>query len=609
MTPPSPRTWLPWIAAGLVAATFAVYWPAHAFPFVLFDDDAYVFENTFVQRGLTAETVRWAFTTRAVQNWHPLTWLSHLADVSLFGLDAGSHHLVNVALHAANAVLLLLVLRALTGRTWRSAVVAGLFALHPLHVESVAWIAERKDLLSVLFGLLATWAYVAHVRRPGLPRYALVVATFALSLLAKPMLVTLPLVFLLLDAWPLERLRRDGAPGGRSPLALAVEKLPLLALSAASSVMTAWAQREGGAMPTAELVPLGARLANATVAYASYLWKAIWPAGLSVYYPYPDRISFPAVAAALLLLAALTALAAWGAARGHRHLLVGWLWFLGTLVPVIGLVQVGGQAMADRYTYFPLIGPFVAVVWGIADLAAGRRASRWLGAIAAAVLATLAIASAAQLRHWRSTTALFERALAVTTGNWMAHTVLARERLDRGDLGQALAHYGEALRIEPDSPITLTNLGVGLARAGRTGEAGPLFERAVRLDPSYANGWYNLGVYQLERGAVGDAVDGLERARRLDRHDHRIRYHLGLALLRAGDRPGAVARLREAVDLAPSSPEVHTALAVALAESGDLDAAVLHFGEAARLDPQNPVTRENLDAALGAAAAARARRR
>jgi Flp pilus assembly protein TadD len=610
MKPSPPRNPLPWIAAGLVAAVVAVYWPAHAFPFVLLDDDAYVSGNTFVLRGLTAESVRWAFTTRAAQNWHPLTWLSHLTDVSLFGLDAGRHHLVNVALHASNALLLLLVLWALTGRTWRSAMVAALFALHPLHVESVAWISERKDLLSTSFGLLATGAYLAYVRRPGLARYAPVLAAFGLSLLAKPMLVTLPFVFLLLDVWPLDRLRRGASPpGAREPLGLVAEKLPLLALSAASSIATAWAQHAGGAMPGDELVPLGARLANAAVAYVAYLRKAIWPADLCAYYPHPETIPVAAVAASVLLLAAVTGLALWGAARGQRYLAVGWLWFLGMLVPVIGLVQVGGQAMADRYTYLPLVGPFVAVVWGIAELAEGRRWTRWLAAGAVALLAALAVCSALQLRHWRSTTALCERALAVTTGNWMAHTLLARDSLEQGDLGQALAHYEEAVRIRPGSAITLTNLGVGLARAGRSSEAGALFQRAVGRDPSYANGWYNLGVFQLERGAIEEARDALEQARRLEPEDHRVQYFLGLALMRAGDRPGAVARLGEAVRLAPGSAEAQTGLAVALAESGDLDGAVLHFGEAARLDPQNAVARENLEAARAAAAAAGGARR
>jgi hypothetical protein len=507
------------LAALVAALALAVFWPAGSHPFVIFDDALYVFDNPDVLKGLTPEGISWAFGFHAA-NWHPLTWISHMADVSLFGADAAWHHRVGIGWHALNAVLLFLVLRSMTGATRRSAFVAAVFAVHPMHVESVAWVAERKDLLSTFFAILATWGYARYARdrRPA----SLLAATvlFALALLAKPMVVTLPFVFLLLDYWPLRRLSFPPAAEGEGTplLPLVVEKAPLFALSALSCVLTYLAQAEGGAVASAMRAPLGTRVANAFVSYAAYAGKSFWPASLSVYYPLP-RGGVPAwqAAGAAAMLAAVTA----GVLlRGRRSpwLPVGWFWFLGTLVPVIGIVQVGGQAMADRYTYFPMIGLSIVVAWGAAELVPERwpHRSRALAAAAVVVVAVLSLAARERLADWKDSTTLFSQAVGKDRDNWVAWDMLGLAYGHEGDHPKALAAFGESVRINPDYARSRANYGMAAEFLGDSEGALRSFREALRLEPDLPVALYHVGTILASRGDRQGATEAYLRLRAKD---------------------------------------------------------------------------------------------
>ncbi len=441
--------------ASLVLLTLAVYLPVLTHGFIRFDDPVYVTRNPWVKAGLTWDGTAWAFTANVASNWHPLTLLSHMLDCELFGMEPLGHHLTSLLLHTASAVLLFEALRLMTGSIWRSAAVAALFAVHPTHVESVAWIAERKDVLSGFFWMLTLLAWALYVRQPSRKRYAAVALSLAAGLLSKPMVVTLPFVLLLLDVWPLDRKIRIK------------EKLPLFALAAASCVVTVIAQ--SGAIGMASQFPLRLRLANAVLSYVGYLGKTLFPSRLAVFYPMPAEFPAWKVAGAALLLASLTILAL----RAARYVTVGWLWFLGTLVPVIGIVQVGGQAMADRYTYLPTIGLFLIAAWGL------PRKVVW----AAAVLA-LAVGTRLQLRHWEDSESLFRHAAAVTERNFIAHLNLAQIHAERGERGPALEHFRTTLEIRPGMWQAQASLGNTLRRWGRPGKALPHLRNAVRLRPN-----------------------------------------------------------------------------------------------------------------------------
>ena len=449
----------------LVVATFAAYWQVHEFDFVGFDDDSYIYENQQVQHGLSLDNLIWAFTTVTVSNWHPLTWLSHMLDFQLFGMDSGKHHLGNLFFHIVNTLCLLFVFKKMTGSFWKSAMVAGLFALHPLHVESVAWVSERKDVLSTFFWLLTMWAYLVYVKRPSLPRYVPVVLFFVLGLMAKPMLVTLPFVLLLLDYYPLNRLsfpllsEKYKVKGFAT---LVLEKLPLIILAVLSSVMTYYAQQKGGAVATLDGIPLSLRIANSLVAYISYIGKMIYPAHLACLYPFSKMLPWWKVAAAGLVLVAITVMT-FRSARKRPYMIVGWLWYLGTLVPVIGIVQVGSQSMADRYTYVSLIGIFIMIAWGIPELISGIRLKRTgLPVAAVALLCVLWGLTWHQAGYWRDSQTLFEHALSVTSENDTMHYDLANAYKNQGRLDQAVPHYLQTLRIKPDHEKAHNNLGSAL---------------------------------------------------------------------------------------------------------------------------------------------------
>jgi tetratricopeptide (TPR) repeat protein len=562
----------------LLAATLAVYAPVLTHSFLDYDDSAYVTHNRTVQSGLSLAGCRWAWTTFHASNWHPLTWLSHMLDCQLFGLHPAGHHLTSVLFHLANALLLFLVLRCMTAAPWRSALVAGVFALHPLHVESVAWVAERKDVLSTFFGLLALGAYLHYVERPGPARYALVLGAFALSLLAKPMLVTLPFVLLLLDYWPLRRFpaEADQPPGPDEtpprpvPLPrLLLEKVPLLVLSVASCAVTLWAQ-SGHAVVSLERVPLGARLANAVLAYAGYLRKTVWPVDLAVFYPHPGaQVPWGQVLVSGLVLAVVTGLAV-GLRRRQPALLVGWLWYLGTLVPVIGLVQVGGQSMADRYTYFPLIGIFLALAWCVPGRLAARPAARvGLAVGAATVLAACALVTHSQLASWQDEGTVWEHALRVTENNAVAHLYLGTYLYNQGGTGEGVEHLREAARLDPGNALALHNLGLAQLQDGDTDGALELLTRAVALDPQVGLYENSLGLALVRKGRVDEAGRAFREAVRLAPEEAEPHFNLAAALDDQGDHRGATAAYQAGLRLEPKWPAQACRRAVALLQADD----------------------------------------
>ena len=534
------------LSVGLAAATLTAYLPLFDNGFVNFDDDHYIRHNPALKPGLTPDSVRWAFTTGYGANWFPLTWLSWLLDVTLFGLDPRGFHATSLALHAANVVLLFLLLARATGQPWPSAFVAGTLGLHPLHVESVAWAAARKDVLSGLFWLLATTAYLRHAERPRARSLALVAVLLALGLMSKPVLVTLPFALLLLDAWPLRRLPIERWDGARLR-ALVAEKLPLVALVAAASVVTFAVQRRAGAVASAEALPLGARALNACVSYVLYLRDAFWPASLAPYYPHPGE-SLP-VALALAsgaLLVALTALAFVKRAAAP-FAFVGWLFYLGTLVPVIGLVQVGEQARADRYSYLPLAGIAIAIAWTLRSLPLDGRALRAVGALS---LAAAGLITWWQVRVWHDSATLFEHTLRVTGPNGFAHLNLGIARLETGRVGEAVHELEAAVRLHPGSAEGHAALGEALARAGRHADAATHFELALRLDPTLARVHAAYGRSLALRGDRGSALGHLREAIALDPAAAEPHANLGALLLETAE-PGALEHLARAVELAP----------------------------------------------------------
>jgi tetratricopeptide (TPR) repeat protein len=579
------------VALALAAATFAAFAPALGCGFIPLDDPQYVSQNPCVLGGPGAGATRWAFTTFHLCNWHPLTWLSLQLDAALWGADPRGFHLTNVLLHAANAALLFGALRALTGAFWRSAAVALLFGVHPLRVESVAWVSERKDVLSIFFGLAALRVYARYARAPSAPRYLAVFLALALSLMAKATLVTLPCLLLVLDWWPLGRAR-----SGRDWSHLVAEKVPLLALAAAACVVTYLAQQEGGATRSREAFPAAVRVGNAAVACVTYLAKSAWPSGLAFFYPHPKG-SLPAwrVAGASLLLAAVMASTA-ALRRRAPYLLAGWLWYLGTLVPVLGLVQVGEQAMADRYTYFPQVGVLVALSWGVADLAAGRGTLATLAAAAAALaLATLTFG---RLQLWRDPRALLEASLEVTGPNEVILSCLGRAYEDGRDDASAARCFREALATNPESALVLCNIGGLLARAGDLDEAARHLEKARDLAPGYAPVRVFLGgVYGRQDQPAAAAREYEEYCRLVPDSPHGY-IELGKVYARQGDYERAARQFERACRLDPSSVEALLSLGRAEEERGNWASAAECYGGAARLCPGRPEALAGLGVAL-----------
>jgi tetratricopeptide (TPR) repeat protein len=564
-----------WQVAGLclflAAITFAVFGQTLTHEFVDFDDNAYVYENPVVARGLTRKGIIWAFTGVHANNWHPLTWLSHMLDCQLYGLQPGGHHLTNVLLHTATVIALFLVLRQMTGALWRSAFVAAMFAIHPLRVESVAWVAERKDVLSGLFFILTIGAYARYARGAGSPvRYGLVLLLFALGLMCKPMLVTLPLVLLLLDYWPLQRMGPQKLSG------LVLEKLPLLALSAASCVATLVAQHE--AVQSIESYSLPLRFANAVVTGMIYLWQMVYPAGLAVIYPYPHKgLPVWEVALAGTLLAGLSIIA-WKQRRKQPWLSMGWLWYLIMLLPVVGIVQAGNQAHADRYTYLPQIGISIAVVWLVADWRAGRIALT-------AVLAVLMVCAWKQTTYWKNSETLWTRALDCTTSNDMAHYGMGNVFLKKEDWDKAISHYQSALQIKPDYVEARGNLGLALFKEGKTDEAITQFQIALQLHPGYADALFNLGNVFLQKKRLDEAITYYKNGLQTQPDNADAHGNLGIALFETGKVDEAIVQFRIALQIKPNDAEANYNLGNALRETGKMDEAISRLQTALQIKP------------------------
>jgi len=622
-----------------VAITLTVYWRVQGYDFVNFDDGDYVTGNPHVQGGITNANVIWALTTFHAGNWHPLTWLSHMLDYQLFSLKAGMHHLMSLLVHMVNSILLFFVFRRMTGAMWRSAFVAALFALHPLHVESVAWISERKDVLSGLFWMLTMWAYVRYAERPGFNRYLLGLMFFALGLMSKPMIVTLPFVLLLMDFWPLCRVQWGQVCGESSSrfqkaqaLRLVWEKIPLFALVLFSCFMTFLSEQGGNTVVSLNIHPLSMRVSNALVSYITYIRKTFWPNDLAVFYPYPDVITWGQTICAGALLVCVFVLA-FRVSRRFPYLVVGWLWYFGTLVPVIGLVQVGAQAMADRYTYAPIIGLFIIFAWGVPQICQNWSYRKtWLSASAAFLLLILIIVTWKQVGYWKNSITLFENNLRLTSNNYVAHnnlgSALNRQgrteeaiehflqvlRIKPGHVGaksnlgialkkqgraeEAIEQYLQALRIKPDNAMVHNNLGVALDKQGRTEEAIEQYLQALRIKPDFVGAQYNLGTALNKQGRTEEAIEYFLQAVRIKPDNAEAQYHLGTALNKQGRTEEAIEHFLQAVRIKPDYDQAHNNLAIALFRKGNIEGGITHLRKALLIKPDYDQAHNNLAIAL-----------
>jgi tetratricopeptide (TPR) repeat protein len=587
------------LGLALCLLTLAVYQPVLRNGFVNFDDGLYVTGNKHVQAGLTWDSFVWAWQANVASNWHPLTMLSHMLDAQLFGLDPQGHHLTSLLLHTAAVWALFEVLRRMTGAPWRSAAVAALFSIHPLHVESVAWIAERKDVLSGLFFVLTLGAWLRFTRRRTAAAYLLALLAFTLGLLAKSMLVTLPCVLLLLDVWPLGRLAVGWRP-------LLREKIPFFLLAAAVSGITLYTQERS--LAKLHAVSIGRRIGNALLSYAAYLGKTFWPADLAAFYPLRVAIPLWQAAAAAALLAAVTALVLLRLRRSP-WLAVGWLWFVGMLVPVIGILQVGRQGMADRYTYLPSIGLFLALVWEISEQATRRRWLRSaLPAALAAALAVLGVAAQAQAKTWKDSITLFRHALAVTDGNYLAHLNVGVALSRQGKVEEAMAEYRRALAIQPNMVEAQAALGTALHKLGRSAEALPHLQRAVQLRPDSAQVRHTLAITLEDLGRHRSAIAELEKAVELSPRYADAHYGLGTLLQKQGRTDEALRHYEIALEANPGIDDLYAPTATLRAARGDLAGAAPLFAEAVRRQPRSAVAWFNLAVTLdrlGKSAAAR----
>lgn len=572
----------------LLAVTIMVYWQTGSNEFINFDDPGYVTQNAQVKAGLSRPGLLWAFTSTTESNWHPLTWLSHMMDCQLFGMNPKGHHLVSALLHAANTALLFLFLCRMTGAKWQSAFVAALFALHPLHVESVAWVSERKDVLSTLFGFLTILAYARYVERPSLLRYLTALIAFVLGLMAKPMLVTLPFVLLLLDYWPLGRWPESSIEGrspSPPPLKLLLEKAPFFFLAAVSSVATFLVQQKGGSVLPLAKLPLLQRIENAIVSYVRYIGKTLWPSDLAVYYPFPENLPGWQVAGSLLVLIGFLLLALWQARR-RPYLIVGLLWFLGTLVPVIGLVQVGVQSMADRYTYVPLIGLFLIIGWGIPELFQGWRQRRvFLPIAAAGCLAGLTVCTWQQIGYWQNSAKLFRHAIAVTTANSLVCDKLGLAFLEQGRFDEAIDQFNAALKYQPNNALTYNNLGIAYKDKGMIDEAIENFQIATKLMPKHVEAYFNLGNAYQKKGWFDKAIANYQNAIRLRPEYAEAFNNLGNTYYMEGSVDKAIECFQITLKLNPYVADAHFNLGNIYLRKGLRNQARTEFEATLKLNP------------------------
>jgi len=587
------------ICVVLVAATIIAFEPVRHNGFVAYDDDDYITDNSHVKGGLSREAVYWAFTTTHAGNWHPLTWLSHILDYELFGLDPFWHHLSGLLLHITNTLLLFWVLKEMTGCLWPSVFVAGAFALHPIHVESVVWAAERKDMLSSFFWMLTIAFYIRYTRKPNIGRYLLVVFALALGLMAKPMLVTLPFVLLLLDYWPLGRFneqQKDTRGATRlSKLGdtcwlkvtawhLLVEKIPLFILVVASSVVTFIIQKSAGAMTMGKQLPLSLRIGNAVVSYICYIGKLFYPRPLAVLYPYHELSIWQSITCFVIVVVASAAIIYIG--RRHRYLITGWLWYLGTLVPVIGMVQVGVQSMADRYTYLPSIGIFIMVAWGASELFSRHRYQKTcLSIAAAAALAALLIVTRSQVRYWQSSLALFEHAVKVTKNNFVMYDKIGNELLEQKKIDEAIIYFDKALLINPKYYKALNNKGRAYLDMGKNEQAATIFNEVISLKKDWPDVYNYLGLSYTYKGELDRAVQYYEQALRLKPDYVKALNNLGAVLSDQGKIDQAIEKWQKALQFEPDYPNSNYSLGLAMAKKGQYEQSARYFERTLRVKP------------------------
>jgi protein O-mannosyl-transferase len=596
----------------LIVITFIAFYPTTQSEFINFDDGEYVSENKNIQEGVTTRGIVWAFTTGRAGNWHPLTWLSHMIDVQIFGLKPGWHHLTNLLFHITNAVLLFFTLFRMTKALWPSALVAALFALHPLHVESVAWVAERKDVLSTFFWMLTIFFYITYVFRPGLTRYLAVICCFALGLMAKPMLVSLPLVLLLLDYWPLNRLvakepsreirplPKIGMKKGVSPsseeinklphikwpliYALLLEKIPLFLLAMLSSVVTYLAQSQGGAVSSLQALSLGARVANALTAYTAYIIKMVWPLNLAVLYPHPGSWPLWQVLGSVLFLILVTVLVFRGGKR-YPYGVVGWLWYVITLGPVIGIIQVGSHFMADRYTYVPLIGLFILVAWGANELLQPwPYRKQTLTVLSVLCLLCLAFLTWRQAGYWRNSITLYNHTLEVTDNNSIIYSNRGLAYSDnRGDYAKAIEDFTRAIEISPDLTKTYNNRGIAFGKLGNFQEAIRDFDKAIDLDPQYFAAYNERGLVNGKTGNFQEAIKDFDKAIALNPRFAAAYNNRALAYGNLGDFQEAIKDFDKAIKLEPKASKVYVARGLVYDKLKEDEQAIRDFKIAARM--------------------------
>ncbi|MBW2602832.1 MAG: tetratricopeptide repeat protein [Deltaproteobacteria bacterium] len=588
----------------LILAIIIAYGQVKSFDFVGYDDQEYVTENSHVQKGITVDGIIWTFTTFHAANWHPLTWLSHMLDCELYGLNPMGHHWTNLILHMANTILLFLVLKQMTGAVWRSAFVAALFALHPLHVESVAWVSERKDVLSTFFGLLTMGAYYRYTKAPDVKKYLWVIIFLSLGLMAKPMLVTFPFVLLLLDFWPLNRFQykndyflqscRITCYGSNRIYRLILEKIPLFIPVVISSCLTFLAQKSGGTVKALEALSLKTRIANAFVSYVSYVLKMFWPSKLAVFYPHPGD-SLPAwqiIGAALLI--ACACFFAIRMARKYPYVGIGLYWYLGTLVPVIGLLQVGEQAMADRYTYIPLIGFFIIVAWGVSDLSMRWRYRKiFLGIPTAIILSAMAVCTSYQLTYWKNGITLFEHAIEVTENNYKVQNNLGTA-FGQIDIDKAVYHYKEALKIKPDYVTALYNLGTALLKKKNYDEAVVYFKKVLKINPQKTDARMNLANVLFIQGKYDEVFSHYNKIIKTDSKNTDARMDLANIFFLQAKPEKAISHYREILKTDSENANAHYNLAYMLSAQKNTDQAEYHYKETLRINPNHEKAHYNL---------------
>ncbi len=602
------------MAVLLALATVALYWPATGNDFVNFDDNQYVFNNPHVLGGLTAENIGWAFRTGYAANWHPVTWLSHMLDGEMYRLQPWGHHLTSVLLHALNAALVFLWLRQMTGAVWRSLFVAAIFAAHPLRVESVAWVAERKDVLSCFFGLLTLIFYSRYAKARGMMEkarsrrsrsavfdYAAALVFFALGLMSKPMLVTWPFLLLLMDYWPLRRLEpSESRTWPATILRSLIEKVPFFILAAAAGIVTFLVQQQTGAMIGVERLPGSARVENALISYCRYLGKLVWPTNLAIIYPHPGHwpLGEALLAGGLLLAVSIVFVTQ---RRRHPYLLIGWLWFIGTLVPVIGFVQVGNQSMADRYTYIPALGIFILVTWGLCEVAKNwRHGVETLAVAATTALVPCLFLTRQQLGYWADTEALFRHAVEVTQNNYVAYNDLGEALARKGRFDGAIEAYQEVVRLKPDYALAHFGLGYSFASKGQIDDAIREYKEAARLKPDYLDAHNNLGNLLGQKGQTDEAMKEFQTVIQLRPDFSFAHYGLAIALYQKGRIGEATREFGETIRIKPDYPDAYNGLGYMLLRQGQVDDAIRDFQQALALNPNYGEAKANLAEALAA---------